>query len=76
MKKPGEHFNVFNLSAELVGEMIVDGHKEIWPQDVHGWKHTLDCSVKPYSERSIAENIAFAEHIHKFNILMLQDPSD
>lgn len=75
MKRDGDRFLVYDIEGELVGEMTVENQKERWPEGVKGWKHALDCSVEPYDERSLAENLAFAAHVHKHNIVVKpEDP--
>ncbi len=69
----GARYMVYDLDAELVGELTFEKGYEVWPEGVHGWKHALDCTVEPYAERTLEENVEFAVHVNKFNLVMLAE---
>ncbi|OIP30993.1 MAG: hypothetical protein AUK47_23535 [Deltaproteobacteria bacterium CG2_30_63_29] len=61
----GAKYVIYGLEKDRLGELtFVDGH-EVWPAGVNGWSATLDCTVEPYAEMSLNENVHFAHHIHK-----------
>lgn len=57
---------VYDIHGVPRGELRYDaqGYEE-WPAGVHGWTHALDCTVEPYAERSLEENLTFARYVHK-----------
>ena len=62
---------LFNASnADEVGPVQSTGLDVYFPDHVGGWSDVLDCREAPYTERSIAENCAFARRVHKKFILV------
>ncbi|RAL20948.1 hypothetical protein DL240_14845 [Lujinxingia litoralis] len=57
-------------NAAQVGPVENTGLDVYFPDHVAGWTDVLDCREEPYTERSIAENCAFALHVHKKFILV------
>jgi hypothetical protein len=70
MKLEGARFAVYSVEGAQVGEMRIQNDREVWPEGVNGWKHTLDCSVPPYHNLPLQENLAFAKRVNKKNILV------
>ena len=64
---------VYSVSGDKLGELtFVDGYEQ-WPEGVEGWSHCMDCTVEPYDERSLKENLHFAEHLHREAIVVKAD---
>lgn len=57
-------------TTEEVGVVESTGLDVYFPPQVGGWSDVLDCREGAYLERSIAENCAFALHVHKKYILV------
>lgn len=66
----GAVFMVYDLDGVPLGELTEADGYEVWPDGVNGWKHTLDCTVEPYEERTLEENVAFARKVHKHAVVM------
>ena len=57
-------------TQERFGTAEVIGSDVYFPDGVRGWSDVLDCRHPPYTEKSIAENCHFAEHVHKMYIVV------
>lgn len=62
---------LFNArTAQQAGTAQSTGLDVYFPPSIAGWTDVLDCREEPYTERSIAENCAFAVHVNKKYILV------
>ncbi|MFU8803097.1 MAG: hypothetical protein ACNA8W_04730 [Bradymonadaceae bacterium] len=43
-----------------------------FPPEIGGWTDVLDCREEPYTERSLAENCAYAIHVRKKYIVVAE----
>ena len=59
-------------TADEVTTVERSGLDVFFPASIAGWTDVLDCREEPYTERSIAENCAFAQRVHKKYILVDQ----
>jgi hypothetical protein len=57
-------------TAEDAGPVSSVGLDVFFPEHVAGWTDVLDCREPPYTEKSIADNCAFARRVHKKFILV------
>jgi len=53
-------------------DVTSSGLDVFFPDFVRGWSDVLDCRPEPYNEKTIEENIDFAEHVHKKFILVAE----
>lgn len=63
-------------TSQRDSEATLVGSDVIFPAHVRGWSDVLDCRHTPYTEKSIEENCHFAEHVHKFYILVASSQLD
>ena len=66
----GSALMVYNLEGVPFGELTMQDGYEQWPDGVNGWKHALDCTVEPYDERTLEENLSFAKKVNKLAVVM------
>ena len=66
----GAVFMIYDLDGVPLGELGEDEGYEVWPDGVRGWSDTLDCTVEPYDERTLEENVKFARHVNKHAVVM------
>lgn len=59
-------------TAQQSGTAQSTGLDVFFPPSIAGWTDVLDCREEPYTERSIAENCAFALHVNKKFILVAE----
>ena len=63
---------LFNLEKNQVGLASLKDGEVVFPGKFN-WSKVLDCTHEPFNERTLEENLKFAEHIHKNYILFIED---
>ncbi|MDX9723499.1 MAG: hypothetical protein RBU37_22315 [Myxococcota bacterium] len=65
---------LFDMEARELGELSVKQGEWLWPQGTGGWSQTLDCTVEPYAQESLEENLAVARRVRKRYVARALDP--
>ena len=74
----GEHSRamVYTVDGEPQGELRLEDGREIWPPNVRGWSDVLDCTIEPWLDQSLDDNLRYAARVRKSAVVIRIDAGE
>ncbi len=64
---------IYDADAKPVARLVMEQQREVWPPGVNGWTDCLDCTVAPYKDRPLRENLLLAARVNKAFVVMAEN---